>query len=161
MPKSRCKRGHPFEGYRVPSSGKQVCRICKRARQLARQRRVRQEVVAFFGGQCASCGYNTAPRALQLDHINGGGRPETARLGACGVRQRAMEYPEYYQLLCANCNQIKAAQEKERSTWDDDRRAEAEWGLCVCGKQSCPYCWPVQSNTSSQRNSPMGTFLVS
>ena len=80
--------------------------------------RLRAEIVAFFGGRCAHCGF-TDPRCLQLDHIAGGG----------GVERKAQKWNLYWrwkfvttqpeearqklQLLCANCNVIKRVERRE------------------------------------------------
>lgn len=47
--------------------------------------------------------------ALQLDHINGGGKQERIKFGQSSSYVRLIKagFPEGYQTLCANCNQIK------------------------------------------------------
>ena len=58
-------------------------------------------------------------RALQVDHINGGGNRERRSLGkpygstlfAWLIRH---DYPKGYQVLCANCNWIKSYVNGER-----------------------------------------------
>jgi len=80
-------------------------------------RRFRREVLEFFGNRCVRCGFDD-PRALQLDHINGGGnREHQLTTGLYGIYRRALEHPEDFQLLCANCNNIK--------------RYEAGEGVCL------------------------------
>jgi hypothetical protein len=72
----------------------------------------RAAVLAFFGDVCFLCGF-TDPRALQVDHINGGGhRERRAGLGTLSeqyrlVTERPDEARAKYQLLCANCNIVK------------------------------------------------------
>lgn len=71
---------------------------------------IRLEIVQLLGGVCKKCGFSDA-RALQIDHIQGGGNAE---------RRDCPRYPflnkvlasiangeNLYQLLCANCNWIK------------------------------------------------------
>ncbi len=72
----------------------------------------RAKLFDAFGGCCAKCGYSDH-RALQLDHIKGGGTKEYRALGK-GVYHRALAHPEDYQILCANCNLIKATENRER-----------------------------------------------
>ena len=66
------------------------------------------------------CGYNDW-RALQIDHIKGGGRKSfgTKRPSAIYYHNRLLkEIPGVvYQLLCANCNQIKKYENKEFSAY--------------------------------------------
>lgn len=78
------------------------------------QRRARIAIVAFLGGRCARCGFED-PRALQIDHVHGGGVREIKRLGGNRSKfyARILETPERYQLLCANCNWIKRVEQGE------------------------------------------------
>jgi len=89
-------------------------------KQVERKREVRQKLIKMFGGKCVKCGFDDW-RALQIDHINGGGnkqRQEDKRF----KDQRAMlklfmEHPEEKskcQLLCANCNWVKRYEGGER-----------------------------------------------
>jgi 5-methylcytosine-specific restriction endonuclease McrA len=74
-----------------------------------RLRKVRQLVLKTFGGKCARCGYDDW-RALQIDHINGGGHAERKNSGGSESYYRRIlkgEKSGKYQLLCANCNWIK------------------------------------------------------
>ena len=78
--------------------------------------RLRAAVIAILGGKCAICGW-TDIRALQVDHINGGGRKEERELGSNMAIYRkilTMENPfSEYQLLCANHNWIKRHENRE------------------------------------------------
>ena len=65
-----------------------------------------------MGGVCVRCGFADA-RALQVDHINGGGTEERRHLSQKKVYARVYAHPNEYQLLCANCNWIKRAEEGE------------------------------------------------
>jgi 5-methylcytosine-specific restriction endonuclease McrA len=81
--------------------------------------RIFQELVDFFGGKCVHCGFEDG-RALQLDHINGDGAKDRNRPGGFCLSARykaVMQNPEWarktLQLLCANCNCIKRAENRE------------------------------------------------
>ncbi len=94
--------------------------------------RLRAEIVAFFGGCCAHCGF-ADPRALQMDHINGGGTADrkTNRLSLHYRWKLVTEQPvatrERFQLLCANCNVIKRHDRREYGNggWAKRRKAIA------------------------------------
>lgn len=85
-------------------------------RNKARDERV--AVLMLLGGQCERCGFNDS-RALQIDHVHGGGNRERdkgkrSRNTLKVLREkwvRAM-YGEL-QVLCANCNWIKRAERGE------------------------------------------------
>ena len=74
---------------------------------------LRQKVIDFLGGKCKKCGFKDV-RALQIDHINGGGYQEMKNLSA-KQRYRLVLTTTIgkYQLLCANCNWIKRFEDKE------------------------------------------------
>lgn len=78
-----------------------------------RRKEVRDFLINFFGGKCQICGFSDR-RALQIDHIYGGGSKELKllkteyqfhlyRLAILNPK----EFRRKYQLLCANCNWIK------------------------------------------------------
>jgi len=74
----------------------------------------RAKVLEFLGGQCVVCGFSDT-RALQIDHINGGGNKERRESPSCfSYWKKIMSTPSgKYQLLCANCNWIKRASNEE------------------------------------------------
>jgi hypothetical protein len=77
-----------------------------------RNLRLRLQVIKALGGKCP-CGFSDW-RALDIDHVNGGGTQELK-----GVNRQAVYYNRVlaylkanpsqtkYQLLCCNCNRIK------------------------------------------------------
>jgi len=77
-----------------------------------------------LGDKCCRCGYRDL-RALQFDHINGDGF-KIRKTGPNGKYTPGLEWnkriiaaydcgalAERYQLLCANCNQIKRREQGE------------------------------------------------
>lgn len=73
--------------------------------------KVRDDVLCHYGGKCVCCGESNFA-FLVVDHINGGGVKHRNKLKRWGtgflswVKQN--NYPEYLQILCANCNMAKA-----------------------------------------------------
>jgi len=91
------------------------CRDCTRdANRLVRFNN-RQKVIEHYGRSCVKCGYDEDDRALQIDHINGGGR-QHRKVELKGNQAKFMKYvldhPEDFQLLCANCHAIKTEEER-------------------------------------------------
>lgn len=82
------------------------CKPCHKRDEAARRTRLREAVLDKFGRQCVYCGY-AGVRALQLDHINGGGTKEISKIRTPGVYVRALKEPWDFQMLYANCNWIK------------------------------------------------------
>lgn len=72
-----------------------------------RRQRIRAAVIALFGGKCARCDFSDA-RALQIDHVDGGGQKELKQ-GPLKMYRRILRTMDTagYQLLCANCNWVK------------------------------------------------------
>jgi len=78
---------------------------------------IRSAVLTYLGGKCVTCGFSDW-RALQIDHINGGGRKDRrARPSLTAYYKHVMGTPAgTYQLLCSNCNWIKRHENGE-SFW--------------------------------------------
>ena len=77
--------------------------------------RCREAIFHFFGEKCVRCGFSDK-RALQMDHINGLGKQEERMRLSQRYRLIAND-PEkaisLFQILCANCNVIKAIENRE------------------------------------------------
>jgi hypothetical protein len=69
---------------------------------------VRRKAMERLGGKCSRCGFSDW-RALQFDHVKGGGRKLRDKRGYNLAAQILRgRHPEgKFQLLCANCNWIK------------------------------------------------------
>lgn len=81
------------------------------------RRKIRQELIILLGGACNICGFNDW-RAMQVDHINGGGTKEIHKYSNPWVYYRKILREiklgsKKYQLLCASCNQIKRYEKQE------------------------------------------------
>ena len=96
-------------GYCAP------CRANRNRHIAACRRRLKQEVLAHYGGACACCGEST-PEFLTIDHVNGGGVRHRRLLGLKGMdfyRWLKREgFPTGYQTLCFNCNCAKGARRR-------------------------------------------------
>lgn len=88
--------------YRRKSEGK-----------LSSDQATKLKAFEILGNQCAWCGF-TDIRALNVDHVNGGGNKERQELrDRRKIHRKIVEgNTSDYQLLCANCNAIKS--------WDDN-----------------------------------------
>jgi hypothetical protein len=86
----------------------------------ARHARERRDLLTLLGGCCARCGFDDY-RALQIDHVKGDGAAEhrgARKLDPRRQRQRVEASWRSgergkYQILCANCNQIKRVENGE------------------------------------------------
>ena len=85
-------------------------------RNRLNKRNAGHKILAFqlLGDKCAKCGFSDV-RALQIDHINGDGVTERKQLRSIGIRRKISMtgVTTGYQLLCANCNWIKRAENNE------------------------------------------------
>jgi 5-methylcytosine-specific restriction endonuclease McrA len=82
------------------------------ARSKAQYAEVRTAVFKALGGKCVRCGF-TDTRALQVDHIHGGGQDDRKLSWPAFYRLVLEKRGERYQLLCANCNWIKKHEQGE------------------------------------------------
>lgn len=69
---------------------------------------MRAAVFMALGGVCKRCTFSDI-RALQIDHVHGGGQQEFKRKSGISYLYHVLKHLESgnYQLLCANCNWIK------------------------------------------------------
>lgn len=81
-----------------------------RESQRKYHKRIKTELFNLLGNKCVKCGFEDK-RALQIDHINGGGVKELKLYSTKDYRRvvlKSLQNKENkYQLLCANCNWIK------------------------------------------------------
>lgn len=82
-----------------------------------RNRKLRRSALEILGGKCVRCGFSDF-RALQIDHINGGGTKERRekRNPLSFYRNIANGNTEGLQCLCANCNWIKRHENGEHAS---------------------------------------------
>lgn len=86
---------------------------CRLAREY--NKRMRDAVFAILGNLCKRCGF-TDERALQIDHVHGGGCKEKRNMTVNYykmVLQKLLAKSSDYQILCANCNWIKKRENNE------------------------------------------------
>lgn len=119
---TKCKQKLSFS-YFYKSKSKSCgygsqCKKCDIKRTMESRKKIRpmvkKMVFDFLGGKCVRCGF-TDIRALQIDHVNGGGKKELKKNGS-GIsyyKKILLDKNRKYQLLCANCNWIKRYENEE------------------------------------------------
>lgn len=91
----------------------------EKARQRAKERnkRIYRENKALLmealGDSCVRCGFDDK-RALQFDHIHGGGVKQQGRLTWLQLQTWMLKNLDEIQVLCANCNWIKRHENNEQ-----------------------------------------------
>ncbi len=75
------------------------------------RKKLRQEVVTAYGGQCECCGEREW-KFLTLDHPNGDGQEDREKyrmqVGQIYAFVKSQGFPKgYYRLLCMNCNWVR------------------------------------------------------
>ena len=92
-----------------------------REAQRENRRLIRIDILNILGGcVCAKCGFGDW-RALQIDHIHGGGYSDTRLKRNIHwiknwIVQNLEQAKSEYQILCANCNWIKKHENEEFGT---------------------------------------------
>jgi len=96
--------------------------VKRRERDLIAKKRIgkpsrlrhRVAILEMFGNKCAHCGY-TDWRALEIDHIHGGGTKHRKTFSSPTMYYKHIlsVAGEGFQLLCSNCNTIKKYENKE------------------------------------------------
>ena len=80
--------------------------------------RIRHQIIEALGAKCLRCGFDDW-RALQVDHVNGGGAKHRRTVISLSryykdILASVQAHDGTYQLLCANCNQIKRYEDGEQ-----------------------------------------------
>ncbi len=93
---------------RSPDGRHHWCKPCKYGQTNELNASNREALLDLYGRQCRRCGFDDE-RALQVDHVNGGGTQHWGRINHNRTRftKDVLAHPERFQLLCANCNAIK------------------------------------------------------
>ena len=95
-------------------------RSAMRAQDVAYNLELKLLAFSILGGKCKFCGFNN-PRALQVDHIAGGGHQHHGKQTRKIYRDiRDGKNKKDYQLLCANCNWIKRVENYEYAAPKDE-----------------------------------------
>lgn len=129
------------------------CAECQCAVDDAREARQRSELLTLLGDHCVACGYDADARALQVDHVNGGGAAERrAGLHAfpVGLLRQVRATPAKFQLLCANCNIIKKIEQGEHVGARTYTRGAPAVVITRRGQFStkhCPRCQTTKATT--------------
>ncbi len=110
------KNAEKIRGYTKKHYWKHIER--NRVYHQKRRTIIKDHLFDVLGHQCARCGF-TDKRALQFDHINGGGIKDSMRFKKNNdtmirhYSNNADEAREKLQVLCANCNWIKRNENNE------------------------------------------------
>lgn len=125
--KTHCKFGHEFnEENTTVYKGSQRCHACLRDKQIGYSRKIKEKLVAGYGGKCMWPGCDIDDiDVLTLDHVNNDGSKERkahhkARrniygswvgFGGDAIYRVAIKegFPARYQILCANHQMKKKA----------------------------------------------------
>jgi hypothetical protein len=79
---------------------------------LAKFDKMKEAVYNKLGNVCSRCGFSDK-RALQIDHVYGGGIKAGGNRGTYYYKEILEDNNGKYQILCANCNWIKRAENGE------------------------------------------------
>jgi hypothetical protein len=122
---SKCDKVYPkLKGF-YPNKARYdgcsiYCRLCDTIKKKPRALKAQREaVVKLLGAMCIECGYRADIRALQIDHINGGGNAERKSHKSSNNYLKSISDNialQKHQILCVNCNGIKMSVNSEWKT---------------------------------------------
>lgn len=58
---------------------------------------------------CADCGYDTAPEALDFDHVIPGKTSHIGRLAVTASLERVLDEMDLCEVVCSNCHRIRTS----------------------------------------------------
>lgn len=104
----KCEITKPREDFYLRPNGnllEAICKPCKIAIIVEKERQDRFDTLQHYGGKCDCCGESNK-EFLAFDHINGDGnkhrKQENIKNLAKWLRQN--KYPKGFRVLCHNCN---------------------------------------------------------
>lgn len=114
----RCERTLPVSCYSRAKKRRDgiraICKDCEGIIGKAKKDSIREKIFDKLGHLCCKCGFSDK-RALQIDHVFGGGNQEHAEIKnpLKFLKKVLDDTGGLYQILCANCNWIKRMERKE------------------------------------------------
>lgn len=114
----RCERNLPLDCFARAKKRRDgiraICKDCEGVIGKAKKNALREQVFDKLGHACARCQFSDK-RALQIDHVFGGGNQEHSEISNPQkfLRKVLGDTQGLYQILCANCNWIKRAEQRE------------------------------------------------
>jgi hypothetical protein len=97
------------------------CWECHNAEAKRTKTLRRAQAIEKLGGKCCRCGF-TDIRALQFDHVHGGGRKDIqSTYPMAHLNDVLKDTSGKFQLLCANCNWIKRHENGEHGQGNKSR----------------------------------------
>lgn len=122
---------------------------CKRCSVAQRARRLQQskiQLIELFGGQCAKCGYDSCPAALEFHHPDGTKEASISQLMYRTSFEKTVKEAKKCKLLCANCHREKHYE--DRGPLLGKRRRTSGCGTLAgykkCGPSKCELCRAVK-----------------
>jgi len=110
------KRAKTPNGRKNQENYRNKNRLKIRASQKRWHKENKIKLFSLLGGKCSKCLFNDE-RALQIDHINGGGIKERRTVNTKDFHRMVLKSiankENKYQILCANCNWIKRHDNQE------------------------------------------------
>jgi len=102
------------------------CKVCEREYSRHKRSILKERVFKVLGDRCTRCGFSDK-RSLQIDHVNGSGVAEHAEVKNPGkfYLKVLSDTTGKYQILCANCNWIKRAENNENPTYENIMKTRA------------------------------------
>jgi hypothetical protein len=114
--KAEIYKSHREEILARCSLYRQTNRALLRERSKTERYKLKLEVLTQYGNgkaACVKCEFSD-PRALSIDHVNGGGTAHRRKLGShLYLWLKHNHYPNGFQTLCLNCQFIKKMENKE------------------------------------------------
>ena len=114
----RCERNLDFSNFsRAPKRRdgiRAICKDCEGVLWKAKTDSIKEQIYSKLGEACYRCGFSDK-RALQIDHVFGGGNQEHLEIkNHLKFLKKVLSNEDgQYQILCANCNWIKRIELKE------------------------------------------------
>lgn len=98
-----CKT-HGLTTFILEGRGQYRCRKCRSESVSKRRRKVKEQLVEYFGGACQSCGYHKCLAAMEFHHPDGDKEFGVAAKGVTISYERLKAEASKCVLLCCRCH---------------------------------------------------------
>ena len=97
--------------------------------EKARYNRIKRRLnlIEKWGNKCQKCGFSKYPEILEFDHIIPLHRKTNGikKLVSDHMLIEVINYPERFELLCANCHRLKTIRET-KELWEKKRKIKLD-----------------------------------
>tara|TARA_R110002110_G_scaffold66276_13_gene181769 strand:+ start:1074 stop:1487 length:414 start_codon:yes stop_codon:yes gene_type:complete len=130
-----CKTSKPVNQFYTKDSKylRYICKQCHSKDGVNRRKNYKEKAIAYKGGCCSKCSYNTSNRALEFHHMDPSKKDFTFSKSLRSFKSSITEIDKCV-LLCSNCH--RETHEEQVDSCDDYHTGNIKCTQCNIQKDS-------------------------